>query len=70
MEFYPKSSRIKAIGYDPDEEELHVTFIKGGVYVYYEVPLETYNNLLWAESVGKAFQTEVIDKGFDFKRLN
>ena len=35
---YVDSSNIEAIGYDPDNQELHVRFLKSGeTYVYYSV---------------------------------
>lgn len=70
MEFYPTSKRVKVVAYDPDQQIMTVTFVKGNTYEYYEVPLEAYNELLMAESVGKAFQTAIIQKGYEYKKIN
>lgn len=47
------SSNIKRIGYR--EGTLYIAFKSGDVYSYDEVPLEVYEQLAAAESVGQAF---------------
>lgn len=46
------SSNIESIGYDEQNQEVYVRFIKGGVYVYKDVPEYEFQNLLGAPSHG------------------
>lgn len=47
------SSNIEAIGYDPDNQELHVRFLKSGeTYVYYGVDEWVYQEFMQADSKG------------------
>ena len=46
------SSNIATIGYDSESAVLEITFKKGGVYEYYDVPQYEYDGLLSAESKG------------------
>jgi hypothetical protein len=56
------SSNVKELGYDLATNKLYVSFIKSGIYVYDDVPEEIFNEVLNAESVGKAFIAKVKDK--------
>jgi hypothetical protein len=47
-----RSSNIKEIGYDPDSEELHVTYLRGGRTIYHGVGPEHLPAALASESVG------------------
>lgn len=47
------STNIKHIGWS--EETLYIKFKSGDVYSYDEVPLEVYQQLVTAESVGQSF---------------
>lgn len=51
------STNLKAVGYDG--QNLFVEFGKGTIYVYYEVPLELYTELLKAESKGKYLNSNI-----------
>ena len=53
------SSNIEAIGYDDNSQELHVQFLSGSCYVYYNVPREIFNNLMDAPSKGSYFNREI-----------
>lgn len=53
------SSNIEAIGYDDEKNELHVQFLSGGYYVYYDVPKEIFDDLLTAPSKGSYLNREV-----------
>ena len=56
MELHPvKSSNIKAIGYDRENEKLIVEFITGKKYVYSGVPPEVHEALMGAKSIGLYF---------------
>jgi len=64
-----ESSNLAAVGYDQLNKELVVKFAKNGAkYVYFDVPLETYNQLMTAESVGKYFCANVRDS-YRFKKI-
>lgn len=49
-----KSSAIRSIGYDLTTETMEVEYSSGTVYHYYSVPVTTYNEIMGAESIGKA----------------
>lgn len=49
------SSNVKEVGYDAKNSELHVSFHSSGTYVYDGVPVDEYEALVTAESVGKHF---------------
>ena len=61
MEMKPaKSSNISELGYDDNTKELHVKFKHGnGVYVYKDVPKETFDKMTESESLGKFLNTEI-----------
>jgi hypothetical protein len=56
-----KSSFIQSIGYNAETRILEVEFKQGRVYQYFDVPKETYDNVMSAhergESIGKMFPT-------------
>lgn len=56
---YVDSSNIEAIGYDDASQELHVQFLSGGYYVYYQVPRQIFDNLMAAPSKGSFLNREV-----------
>ena len=53
------SSLIKAVGYDPEKEELQVQFHKGGTYTYRGVTRPVYDAMMEAQSVGHFFLRNV-----------
>lgn len=46
------SSNILAVGYDADNQIVHVQFLNGSEYIYKEVPQHEFDGLLNAPSVG------------------
>lgn len=46
------SSNISAVGYDPENQIVHVLFLNGSEYIYKGVPEHEYIGLLNAPSVG------------------
>ena len=56
------SSRITQLDYNEEDQVLTITFRRGGVYEYHDVPEEVYEKLANAESVGVAFGTLVRDQ--------
>lgn len=57
-----KSSNIKAIGHDPDTNELHVEFATGGRYVYEGVDADEFAALRDAKSIGSHLHASVKPK--------
>lgn len=53
------SSMISSVGYDPETQELEVTFNQGRSYTYEGVPQAEYDNLVSAQSVGKYFAANI-----------
>ena len=64
-----ESSNLAEIGYDENDQTLEVKFKKGVVYQYYEVPSTTYEELIEADSVGKAFQQLVKGGSYRYARM-
>ena len=59
---YVDSSNVEAIGYDPDNQELHVRFLKSGeTYVYYNVDEWVYLEFQQADSKGIYLNTNIIN---------
>ncbi len=56
------SSSIRAIGYDPAERVLEIEFRSGGVYQYFGVPPEVYQEFMGAPSKGKFFEEHLRDE--------
>lgn len=55
------SSNIDSIGYDEIEMVLEVEFLNGGVYQYFDVPLEIYEGFINADSHGKFLRAHIRD---------
>lgn len=53
------SSAIRSVAYDAAARRLAVTFQSGAVYEYDDVPEETYEAMMRAESKGRFFQDEI-----------
>jgi hypothetical protein len=53
------SSNVVAIGYEPSNQELYVEYLNGRTYVYSEVPAETHQELMDADSKGAYINREV-----------
>jgi len=63
MKLHPvESSNISALGYDEKTGELHVKFNSGTQYAYAGVPLDTYEELIQAESIGSFFYHHIKGK--------
>jgi len=56
---YVDSSNIEQIGYDRDNMELHVIFKDSALYVYMNVPVQIYEELLGAPSKGSYLNREI-----------
>ena len=55
-----KSSKMRAIGYDPESQELHVQF-HNGTYIYPNVSANQHAALMNADSHGKHFHKHIRD---------
>ena len=53
------SSDLAEVGYDHATMTLEISFHKGGVYQYFDVPDSAYRELLAAESKGKFFNANI-----------
>ena len=55
-EMHPvSSSNIAAVGYDAENQAVHIQFLNGSTYVYKGVPEHEFENLRTAASVGSYF---------------
>ena len=57
-----KSSNVKSIGYDKDEETLQVRFNSEEIYHYFDVPEDVYETFKSAKSVGKWLVSNIKNK--------
>jgi len=48
------SSYVKALGHDPEANELHVEWPSGKVSIYSDVNAQEFQDILTAQSVGRA----------------
>ncbi len=63
------SSMIDLVGYDEKEQILEVRFINSGLtYQYYEVPMEEYEGLINASSIGSYMRNNILDM-YDYSKL-
>lgn len=54
-----ESSNLASIGYDPENEILEVEFKHGGVYQYFDVSENVYEELMNADSHGVYFSANI-----------
>ncbi len=62
---FKDSSMLNACAYDDETNELTVQFSNGKIYIYEDCPIETYRELISAESAGRYFNS--IKKGLKQK---
>lgn len=63
------SSFISKTSYSEDQKVLKIDYKSGDEILYRNFPLEEWNKLISAESVGKFFHKEIKGK-YDYKQLN
>lgn len=63
-----ESSNLRSVGYDEATQTLEIEFHRGGVYQYYDVPSEVYQELLRAPSLGKYFYARIRNT-YRYKRV-
>ena len=56
---FPGSSNLASASYDPDVENLTITFRSGDTYVYFNVPSAAYRGLQNAGSAGEYFSRQI-----------
>jgi hypothetical protein len=61
------STAIERISYDETARELHVNFVGGGTYTYYDVPRSVYEAFRGSSSKG-TFLNKFIKNRYDFRR--
>jgi KTSC domain len=64
-----QSSALERVSYDEAAHTLRATFRESGrTYIYQQVPLELYNGLIAAESMGGYFNAHIRDH-FPFREV-
>lgn len=63
-----ESSNLASIGYDAKNEILEVEFKHGGIYQYFDVPENVYEELMNADSHGVYFSTN-IRNDFEYQKI-
>lgn len=64
-----RSSNIQQISYDPKEQILTVWFHSGAVYMYSDVPMDLFQEMMKADSIGKFFHSRIRSE-FKFQRVD
>ena len=62
------SSNILAVGYDADNQIVHVQFLNGSDYIYKRVPQHEFDGLLNASSVGSYLNINYKNK-YHYERI-
>jgi hypothetical protein len=62
------SSDLASVGYDAKSKILEIEFHSGGLYRYFEVPKDVFDQLLAAESKGRFFAAHIREH-FRFERI-
>ena len=63
------SSNLASVGYDAANEILEVEFKHGGVYQYFGVPENEYEELMNASSHGQYFDRNIKKAGYRFVKI-
>jgi len=64
-----ESSNLASIGYDADDNILEIEFNHGGIYQYFNVPSEVYEELMNDDSHGKYFAAN-IKNDYDYIKIS
>jgi len=64
-----ESSNLASIGYDAENEILEVEFNHGGIYQYFDVPENVYDELMNADSHGQYFGRNIKKAGYQFQKI-
>ena len=63
-----QSEMLDLVGYDPRAQILEVVFNSGDRYRYFEVPVDEYEELMNAESIGQYMHKHIIGH-YDYERV-
>ena len=63
------SSNLASVGYDPSSMTLEIEFKKSGVYQYFNVPEDIYEELMNADSHGEYFDAYIKKGGYSYKKV-
>lgn len=63
-----ESSNLASISYDETKQILEIEFNHGGIYQYFDVPVEEYEGLMNADSHGRYFVHNIKDN-YEFVKL-
>ena len=63
-----ESSNLASIGYDAENEILEIEFNHGGVYQYFDVSENVYEELMNADSHGRYFIHNIKDD-YDYQKM-
>lgn len=64
-----ESSNLASIGYDAKNEILEIEFNHGGIYQYFDVPVNVYDELMNASSHGQYFDRNIKKTGYEFQKI-
>lgn len=64
-----ESSNLASIGYDAENNILEIEFNHGGIYQYFNVPSEVYEELINSASHGKYFAAN-IKNVYDYVKIS
>jgi hypothetical protein len=70
MERVPvQSSNLASVGYDSANMILEIEFHSGGIYQYFNLPLQIHEGLMNAGSKGTYFDQNIKKAGYPYKRV-
>ncbi len=58
-----------SIGYEPDTATLEIEFTQSGIYQYFGVPAQIYEELMAAGSKGNYFNHQIKTGGYQFTKV-
>ncbi|NCP53469.1 MAG: KTSC domain-containing protein [Flavobacteriales bacterium] len=64
-----ESSNLASIGYDAENEILEIEFNHGGIYQYFDVPENIYEELMNASSHGQYFDRNIKKAGYRYSKV-
>jgi hypothetical protein len=65
-----QSSRIKEFRFYPRSKRLLTVFHKGGEYFYKGVTREEFDQIIKSDSIGKSFQSVILDSGKEVIKMS
>lgn len=63
------SSSLRAVGYEAASCTLQISFLDGGLYEYYNVPMSIHKSLMMAISKGTYFDLHIKKASYRFRKL-